>query len=60
MMMVIDEQFARLRAHRNNVLRYRKLLATYLSDLERAYVERRLSEERASMEALTQRDVWSS
>jgi hypothetical protein len=59
-MMVIDEQFARLRAHRNNVLRYRKLLATYLSDLERAYIERRLSEERASMEALTQRDVWSS
>jgi hypothetical protein len=59
-MMVIDEQFARLRAHRNNVLRYRKLLATYLSDLERAYIERRLSEERASMAALTQRDVWSS
>ena len=58
--MVIDEQFARLRAHRNNVLRYRKLLATYLSDLERAYIERRLSEERASMAALTQRDVWSS
>jgi hypothetical protein len=60
MMMVIDEQFARLRAHRNNVLRYRKLLATYLSDLERAYIERRLSEERASMAALTKRDVWSS
>jgi hypothetical protein len=60
MMMVINEQFARLRAHRNNVLRYRRLLATYLSDLERAYIERRLSEERASMEALTQRDVWSS
>jgi hypothetical protein len=59
MMMVMDEQFARLRAHSNNVLRYRKLLATYLSDLERAYIERRLSEERASMEALTQRDVWS-
>jgi hypothetical protein len=59
-MMVINEQFARLRAHRNNVLRYRRLLATYLSDLERAYIERRLSEERASMEALTQRDVWSS
>jgi hypothetical protein len=53
-MMVIDEQFARLRAHRNNVLRYRRLLATYLSDVERAYIERRLSEEPASMEALMQ------
>jgi hypothetical protein len=52
--MTIDENLARLRAHRNNVHRYRRLLATHLSDLERAYIERRLSEERASMEALSQ------
>ena len=51
--MMIDENLARLRAHRNNVHRYRRLLATQLSDLERAYIERRLSEERASMEALS-------
>lgn len=49
---MIDEKLARLRVHRNNIHRYRRLLATRLTDLERAYVERRLSEERASMEAL--------
>ena len=48
---MIDENLARLRAHRNNVHRYRRLLATQLSDLERAYIERRLSEERAAIEA---------
>jgi len=49
-----NENLERLRAHRNNVHRYRRLLATRLSDLERAYIERRLSEERASVEALLQ------
>ena len=52
--MMIDENLARLRAHRNNVHRYRRLLATHLSDLERAYIERRLNEEMASMEVLSQ------
>jgi hypothetical protein len=53
--MMIDENPARLRAHRINVLRYRKLLATRLSDLERDYIERWLQEERASMDALSQK-----
>jgi hypothetical protein len=52
--MMIDENLARLRAHRNNVHRYRGLLATRLSDLERTYIERRLREERACMDALAQ------
>jgi hypothetical protein len=52
--MLIDENLVRLRAHRINVLRYRKLLETRLSDLERAYIERRPQEERASMDALSQ------
>jgi hypothetical protein len=51
--MMIDENLARLRAHRNNVHRYRRLLATQLTDLERAYIERRLSEEQAAMAALS-------
>lgn len=51
---MIDENLERLRAHRNNVHRYHRLLATRLSDLERAYIERRLSEEKASVEALLQ------
>jgi len=51
---MIDENLERLRTHRNNAHRYRRLLATRLSDLERAYIERRLSEEQASVEALLQ------
>jgi hypothetical protein len=51
--MMIDENLVRLRAHRTNVHRYRRLLATQLSDLERAYIDRHLSEEQSSMEALS-------
>ncbi|WP_338028075.1 hypothetical protein [Bradyrhizobium oropedii] len=49
----IDERLERLRAHRNNVGRYRRLLGTELSDLERDFVNRRLSEEMAAMQVLT-------
>jgi hypothetical protein len=42
----------RLRAHQNNIRRYHRLLATRLTDLERAYIERRLNEEQTSVEAL--------
>ena len=50
---MLDEEFARIRAHRNNIHRYRRLLKTQLSDLERQFIERRLSEETASLETLT-------
>ena len=42
---MIDENLARFRAHRNNVGRYRRLLQTNLTMLERDFIERRLSEE---------------
>jgi hypothetical protein len=42
----------RLRAHQNNIRRYRRLLATHLTELERAYIERRLNEEQTSVETL--------
>ncbi|MFK4522146.1 U3 small nucleolar ribonucleoprotein component [Bradyrhizobium japonicum] len=51
--MVIDEKLARLRAHRNNISRYRRLLRTKLSALKRQYIERRLSEEKTAVEALS-------
>lgn len=51
---MIDEYLGHLRAHRNSVHRYRRLLATQLTDLERAYIERRLSEEQAAMAALSE------
>ena len=51
--MMLDENLACLRAHRNNIHRYRRLLATQLSDFERAYIEKRLAEEQAALEALS-------
>jgi hypothetical protein len=50
---MIDENFARLHAHRNNIHRYRRLLKTRLSDLEQAYIEKRLKEEEAAVRALS-------
>lgn len=51
---MIDQTLALLRAHRNNIQRYRRLLATELSKLERDFIERRLNEEQAAVEALSQ------
>ncbi|UPK39072.1 hypothetical protein IVB18_18640 [Bradyrhizobium sp. 186] len=45
-----EERIARLRTHRNNIDRYRRLLKTKLSEIERQYLEKRLSEEQAAME----------
>ncbi len=45
---MIDQNLARLRAHRNNIQRYRSLLGTKLSELERAYILRRLRDEEAA------------
>ena len=52
-----DEKVARLRAHNNNISRYRRLLATNLSELERGFVERRLNEERSTVQSLTDAPV---
>lgn len=49
---MLDVNLERLRALQKNIDRYRRLLATHLSDLERSYIERRLSEEQASMQGL--------
>jgi hypothetical protein len=50
---MIDENCVHLRARRNNVRRYRRLLQTELTELERRYIERRLNEEKSAMESLT-------
>jgi hypothetical protein len=51
--MMIEENLARLRTHRNNIHRYRRLLATRLSDVERGFIEQRLSEEEAAIARLS-------
>jgi hypothetical protein len=49
---MIDEKLARLRTHRNNIDRYRRLLRTRLTELERQFIARRLSEEQSALEKL--------
>jgi len=49
---MIDEKMALLRTHRNNVSRYRRLLKTNLTEFEREYIERRLSDEQLALETL--------
>jgi hypothetical protein len=51
--MTTDEKLARLRAHHNNISRYRRLLRTSLLPLERQFIERRLSEEEAALQSLS-------
>jgi hypothetical protein len=51
-MTMLDDDLARLRACRNNIHRYRRLLGTKLSEIERQFVERRLGEEEAALENL--------
>jgi hypothetical protein len=49
---MLDEDFARIRGHRSNIRRYRRLLGTTLSDIERQFIERRLTEEQTALKAL--------
>ena len=49
---MIDQQSARLRTHRRNIQRYRNLLQTSLTELERQFIEKRLAEEQSSLESL--------
>jgi hypothetical protein len=49
---MLDIASARFRTHRNNIARYRRLLETNLTELEREYIQRRLSEEQSNLEAL--------
>ncbi|MBV9562685.1 MAG: hypothetical protein JOY90_19930 [Bradyrhizobium sp.] len=49
---MFDENLARIRTHRNNIHRYRWLLRTELSDLERDFIEKRMADEQAALDAL--------
>lgn len=49
---MIDENFALMRAHSSNIARYRKLLKTSLTDLERQFLERRVAEEQSNLERI--------
>jgi hypothetical protein len=50
----IDEKLVRRRAHENNIARYRRLLQTRLSDVERHFIESRLAEEQTALSLSSQ------
>jgi hypothetical protein len=52
--MMIDLRAARISAHRANIKRYCRLLATELTETERAFLHRRIAEERLALEQLDQ------
>lgn len=45
---------ASMRAHRDNIRRYKRILKTDLTDLERQFVVRRLAEEQSAIRNLAQ------
>jgi len=49
---VPDEIAIRLQAHRQNIARYRALLKTQLTEIERAFIERRIGEEESEARRL--------
>jgi hypothetical protein len=48
----MDSRIVRLRTHQKNIDRYEGLLETSLSEVERQYIEKRMSEERLAMALL--------
>ncbi len=54
-MMTSETQNALLFAHRANIERYRKILETSQTAEEQRFLERRLAEEQAALEQLTDR-----
>lgn len=51
----LDENLARVRAHRSNIHRYRRIADAKITDLERQFIARRLAEEQAAIETLMSR-----
>jgi hypothetical protein len=51
-MTMFEENLARIRAHRNNIHRYRRLLRTELTALERDFIDRRMADEQVALDAL--------
>ena len=49
---MINFHAAQVRNHRRNIERYCRLLATYLTDLERQYLHKRIAEEYAQLQRL--------
>src|SRR6476469_8558228 len=53
-----DENTVRFLVHRQNIRRYRSLLKTPLTTIEREFLERRIGEEEAELHRLTAESNW--
>ena len=51
---------ALMEAHRNNIRRYNRLLRTHLTDVERSYVQSRLSEEKSALQSVFEQNMRMS
>ena len=51
-------EYALCQAHRNSIKRYERLLKTYLTDIERDFMEVRLSEAMDALSFLDQGQRW--
>lgn len=51
--MMVDEKLSRIRTRTSNIRRYRRLLKTELTELERSFILKRLSEEQDALAELT-------
>ena len=54
---MIDVDKTSIAAHHRNLMRYRRILTTPLTDVERAYVKRRMEEVREELERLERADA---
>ena len=57
---MINFHAAQVRNHRRNIERYCRLLATYLTDLERQYLHKRIAEEHAELARLKESGATAS
>ncbi|OAF13629.1 hypothetical protein AYJ54_43700 [Bradyrhizobium centrolobii] len=48
----MDARFALIRVHDESIRRYQRLLNTRLTDLEREYIESRISEARSTLQSI--------
>ena len=55
-----DGGSALINAYRNNIHRYHRLLRTHLTDIERQYIQARLSDHRSAIQAVLGREFASS
>jgi hypothetical protein len=55
--MDVDARTVRMTALQANLQRYGRLLATYLTDTERAFINKRIEEDKSSLSALKREDL---